>query len=30
MLMKFLELYKAIKAGGLTGCEWTPGDELLG
>jgi alkyl hydroperoxide reductase subunit AhpC len=25
-----LRTLQAIKAGGLTGCEWTPGDELLG
>ena len=25
-----LRTLQGIKAGGLTGCEWTPGDELLG
>ena len=25
-----LRTLQAFKAGGLTGCEWTPGDELLG
>ena len=27
---KFLRTLQALKAGGLTGCSWTPGDEFVG